>query len=766
LKKVVLSISTLLLTLASFGQGLVNNGAKITLKNGVHVVITTANGHFLNKKSGKILVKNDGTVTLRGNWINNSDNTAIATNDGTVLMDGDLQKIQGSKSTSFNNLEIAGTAQKILEVNTLVGGGNPGPKNGVLKLTDRILNLNSNRLLINNNNPKGITRSTGYLFAETTPALGYGTVQWNVRKAGWGSVYSVPFANIDGDLIPFGYSITTSGRQILDSGFFEVSTYPTDPAAGLNNRPLPTGSSHFKNEYGVENEILGMDRFWVLNAFGFVNVPAAHLSFAYADKDWDGSGGSRNTVDEQELRAVRYLSGTQLWDFPGGGIVNPGSNYLVLSDAKSYNGNWVLSNWPSCPKVEFDFVNACELVPIQFTDKTVLARGAIDSTVWDLKSSIFPNMGTLDYAFDKQGFYNITLKARSDMGCWDTLVKQVQVYPKPDISFTYSDTCFDDLTSFVDGSTTLLGTISRRDWLLDNTTRISGDAFTYKFSQTGAKSIQLEVETDLGCIDTAYGSLEIEPKPIVSFLSDPICEENVAQFVNTSTTKGAITTTNWDLGDGTFTSTFSPQNRYDINGIYPIHLEVTNSFGCWDSLSQDLVVKRKSQAAFTYFPGKILITEPDVKFIDQSIYTDTWLWDFGDFTTSDETGPIHRYQDTGKYFVSLITNNEFNCPDTAYKFITIGEAVRLYIPNAFTPGVDNINNTFRPEGIMHGLKSFRMEIYNRWGELLYLSDDINKPWNGIYLGEIVQEGNYMFVIYIKDQNRSDHKYTGMVMVLR
>ena len=67
------------------------------------------------------------------------------------------------------------------------------------------------------------------------------------------------------------------------------------------------------------------------------------------------------------------------------------------------------------------------------------------------------------------------------MGCWDTMVKQVQIYPKPDLSFAYVDTCFDDNTSFKDLSTTLLGTISRREWLLDNTTRIAGDAFSYQF---------------------------------------------------------------------------------------------------------------------------------------------------------------------------------------------------------------------------------------------------------------------------------------------
>jgi gliding motility-associated-like protein len=766
LKKVLLAISTTFISLACLGQGLINNGAQITLKNAAHVVINTPNGNFINKKSGTVAVKNDGTITLRGNWINNSDNYVMSTNDGSVVMDGALQRIQGSRRTSFNNLDLRGTAQKILEVNALVGGGNPGPRKGILHLNDRVLNLNSNRLLVNNEDPKGIGRTSGYIYAETNPSQGYGTVQWNVRTSGWGSVYIVPFANLDGDLIPFQYSITAGGKQIIDSGFFEISTYPTDPTAGLNNRPLPTGSSHFDNEYGVENEILGMDRFWVLNAFGFVNVPQVHLGFGYADRDWDASNGSRNVIDEQELRAVRYLSGSQLWDFPGGGTANPGSNKLVLNNAKSYNGNWVLSNWPSCPKAGFDFVNGCELIPILFTDKTTLLRGVIDSTVWEIKTDVFSDVNTLNYSFDKNGFYDVTLKTRSDMGCWDTLVKQVQIYPKPDVSFTYSDTCFDDFTKFFDHSTTLLGAITRREWLLDNTTRVSGDAFSYQFIQTGVKTIQLEIETDLGCLDTAYGTVEIQPKPVVAFTADPICEENVARFDNNSTSKGTIQSTEWDLSDGVFTSSFHAQNRFDINGTYPIHLQVTNSFGCWDSLTQDLVVKQKSQAAFTYFPQKILITEPVVKFIDQSIYTDSWAWDFGDLTISDETAPIHTFQDTGRFFVSLITNNQFNCPDTAYRFLTVGAAVRLYIPNAFSPGIDNINNTFRPEGIMHSLKSFRMEIYNRWGELLYLSDDINKPWTGIYLGEIVQEGNYMYVIYIKDQHRTDHKYKGMVMVLR
>jgi gliding motility-associated-like protein len=681
-------------------------------------------------------------------------------------LDGDLQRIEGSQSSTFNNLELKGTALKILEINTLVGGGNPGPKTGVLKLNDRELNLNSNRLIVNNQDPKGIQKTTGFLFGETPPAAGYSTVQWNIRTAGWGNVYEVPFVNADGDEIPFNYSITQGGNQIIDSGFFEISTYPTDPSLALNNRPLPTGSNHFNNEYGVENELLGMDRFWALNAYGFSKVPKAHLKFGYADRDWDGSNGSRNTVDEQELRAVRYLRSSSLWDFPGGGIVNPGANYLIVSDASGYNGNWVLSNWPSCPKVEFDFTNACELVPIDFTDNTTILKGTIDTTVWEVQTVTEPDIPILSHTFTKEGFYNISLKARSNMGCWDTMVKQVQIYPKPDLSFAYVDTCFDDNTSFKDLSTTLLGTISRREWLLDNTTRIAGDAFSYQFQTEGTKTVQLEVETDLGCLDTLIKTIEIEPKPLVSFLADPICEENTASLINTTTTKGSIASSTWDLGDGVIVNSINAFNRYDINGTYPIHLSVTNSFGCWDSLTQDLIVKQKSQAAFDFFPRKPLITDPDVKFIDQSIFTDSWAWDFGDNSISDETAPIHTYQDTGRYFVSLITNNQYDCPDTAFKFIYVGADVKVYIPNAFSPGTDNINNTFRPEGITHGLKSFRMEIYNRWGELLFISDDINKPWHGIYLGEVVQEGNYMYVIYIKDQNRADHKYKGMVMVLR
>lgn len=767
MKRLLASISALLLLPAlGSAQGIVNNGAQMVIKNGAHVVLTTANGHFTNKKSGKVAVKNDGTITLRGNWVNNSDNGAISTNDGSVVMDGAIQRIQGTQVTSFNNLELKGTANKILDVNTLVGGGNPGPKDGSLKLNDRILELRSRRLIVNNPTPKGIDRTTGYLYGETVPAAGYSTVQWNIRRSGWGNRYTVPFANADGTLVPFDYIITGPGREILDSGFFEISTYPTDPSAGLNNRPLPAGVAHFNNEFGVENELLGLDRFWVLNAYGFVNVPKAHLSFGYAERDWDASNGSRNTVDEPELRAVRYLTGSTLWDFPGGGVVNAGANTMFLTDQTSYNGNWVLSNWPSCPKVEFDFVNACELVPITFTDKTTIAKGNIDSTVWEVKTGVYPNLPTLDYAFDQEGFYNISLKARSNMGCWDTLVKQVQIYPKPDVKFAYSDTCFNDYTSFTDLSTTLLGVINRREWLLENTTRIPGDVFSYQFQTIGVKDVQLEVETDLGCLDTAFGQIEIEPQPIVSFVADPICEENIALFENTSTSKGSITETSWDLGDGVTSTSFHASNRYDLWGTYPIHLNVTNEFGCWDSLTQDLIVKQKSQARFNYFPRNILITEPDVKFNDESIFTDNWHWDFGDFTTSDETSPIHTFSDTGKFAVTLITNNQFDCPDTAVRIIYVGAGVRLYIPNAFSPGEDNINNFFRPEGIMHGLRSFRMEIYNRWGELLFISEDINDPWDGSYMGKLVQEGNYMYVIYIKDQYRADHKYKGMVMVLR
>jgi gliding motility-associated-like protein len=207
---------------------------------------------------------------------------------------------------------------------------------------------------------------------------------------------------------------------------------------------------------------------------------------------------------------------------------------------------------------------------------------------------------------------------------------------------------------------------------------------------------------------------------------------------------------------------------YPLTGNYPIELKVENEFGCRDSLTQNLFVKPKSRASFDFAPDEIYISNPTVSFFEQTIKANQFYWDFGDWSAEQSGAKVqHTYEDTGQYNVRLIANYDGECPDTAFRIIEVRPDIKIYIPNAFTPGIkDQVNSVFRPEGILHGLAEFEMLIYNRWGEKLYETHDINQPWDGSYMGALVHEGAYLYMIRVKDIYGAQDWYKGTVTVLR
>ena len=143
-----------------------------------------------------------------------------------------------------------------------------------------------------------------------------------------------------------------------------------------------------------------------------------------------------------------------------------------------------------------------------------------------------------------------------------------------------------------------------------------------------------------------------------------------------------------------------------------------------------------------------------------------WYWDFGDNNFDIDSIVFHSYQDTGTYDVSLIIVTEYNCIDTITKSVLVDD-YDIYIPNAFTPGdYDEINNIFYVYA--YGVNNFLMNIYSRWGALLFESDNIKKGWDGRKQGEseICPIGTYVYYIEIENIYGEIFKFEGQIMLIR
>ena len=136
------------------------------------------------------------------------------------------------------------------------------------------------------------------------------------------------------------------------------------------------------------------------------------------------------------------------------------------------------------------------------------------------------------------------------------------------------------------------------------------------------------------------------------------------------------------------------------------------------------------------------------------------MWDTGDLQKFTSKNIFHKYDEIGTYNVTLIVENEYGCFDTISKPIFIKEYT-IYIPNAFTP--KGLNKVFTPKGI--GIKEYKLQIFSRWGELLFTSFDINDGWDGTFRNNNVQIGVYKYKLNIIDVFDESHQYFGEIHLL-
>ncbi|MFH1320742.1 MAG: PKD domain-containing protein [Bacteroidota bacterium] len=288
-----------------------------------------------------------------------------------------------------------------------------------------------------------------------------------------------------------------------------------------------------------------------------------------------------------------------------------------------------------------------------------------------------------------------------------------------------------------------------------------------------------------GCIDDTTLQVEVYtlPQPGLTADTSRFCSPWCVEFTDKSNiTSGSIAEWAWDVdNDGNVDYTTQNPTHCYINGdqisiTYDVTLIATSSGGCSDTLTMvDMItVWPNPVAGFMADPNPASILYPYITFTNTSsgAISDPviYLWNFGDSTTWVGFDTIHAYNDTdtGTYTVELFVENSFGCFNTIALNVVIEGDYTLFMPNAFTPNKDDINDTFFPMAIGIDEKEFEMYIFDRWGDIIYETNDINKPWDGRANNgrELAQEDVYVWLIYTKDILGKRHQYIGHVTLIR
>lgn len=282
------------------------------------------------------------------------------------------------------------------------------------------------------------------------------------------------------------------------------------------------------------------------------------------------------------------------------------------------------------------------------------------------------------------------------------------------------------------------------------------------------------VADNCGYETTAAVTVSNVPSPEVNFHASLMqgCAPLCVQFYNTTLSQGGAAQCVWAFGNGDTSEKQNAGHCYPGPGEYNVSLTVVNDSGCSATLEKQnmITVFAKPEGAFTTSQSTPTILNPTVQFTDQSrdqydIAYHWWTFGDGSDSTSNASNPIHTYQDTGTYCTNLIIMDAHGCSDTVTNCLIIGPAFTFYIPSAFTPNGDGIDDLFKPVG--EYIQNFDMYIFDRWGMLVYHTTDITKGWNGTIHGSgIAQEDSYEYKILITDSDNKQHTYIGIVSLLK
>jgi gliding motility-associated-like protein len=193
----------------------------------------------------------------------------------------------------------------------------------------------------------------------------------------------------------------------------------------------------------------------------------------------------------------------------------------------------------------------------------------------------------------------------------------------------------------------------------------------------------------------------------------------------------------WNFGDGTTSTASSPTHVYPSVGTYRVSLVAIDSGTCniIDSTFKLITVNPLPVAAFTYEPQP---PQANVRTVFNNNSTGakhyTWLFGDGDSAVRNNLDTvIHQYQKTGTFTACLIAYNQFECPDTACGPVETVVNPLLDIPNAFTPGRFGQNGIIKVQSF--GIATMTFRIYNRWGQLVFETNDPNQGWDGTFRGK-------------------------------
>ena len=451
------------------------------------------------------------------------------------------------------------------------------------------------------------------------------------------------------------------------------------------------------------------------------------------------------------------------------------STYHVELIVMNYNGCYdtIVQDVYVAPCITAGFIvpqePVCARNEVCFVDTSFLAshNGNISNWNWDFgdgtTESYDEYRDSICHNYANGGTYNVSLEITAGIGAdsyTSTTEVEFTVHPTPLPVIIMDNTCYNDTTFFRGNSLTYGEPITTRLWDFGdpstvNDTAISQDTM-YVYPNSGEYEVSLWVQNQFMCKDSITDSIKVFGLPQARFNYRNTCMSYFTEFEGMS--MAGDTTINswfWSFGDsikmpGDTSVLESPRYVYDSAGSYVVSMVAIDENLCKDTVTTAIEIFEKPTSEFVMIDT---IRQGMVYFYNLSYDNPIdYEWDF-DYSqgiwTSNDVNPMYQYEQDGNYTVMLVSWNQAGCPDTTYQVYDL-LFTNLFVPNAFVPSSPITElQTFKPVGI--NLKSYRLEIYSAWGNLVFETETLidGKPaigWDGTYKDKDLPTGSYIWRI--------------------
>ena len=420
----------------------------------------------------------------------------------------------------------------------------------------------------------------------------------------------------------------------------------------------------------------------------------------------------------------------------------------------------------------------CETKTITFTQSSVTPEGILTSWNWDFGDGspilISATGNPVTHIYSSWGNYDVKLKVTTSNGCVSTeRVIRVTVQPQPQPGFTIpASICLPNATAhFTNLSTIADGTQNLFTYLWDfgdpgsgTVNNSTGMNPSHTYVTTGPFTVNLQVTSGAGCVEAISIPLNtIHDQPIANFRIDrtEVCLGEEFLFTDNTNPMGGITNQwNWTMGDGNNRNTSSVNYTYSTPGTYDVSLYTINNFGC-RSTTYTMPVTVHPYPVVDAGPDRLVLEGGRI--VLQPVVTGNdlqYLWTPNLYFAGSNAVAMPTVNGVDDITYTLTVTARGGCAASDQVFIKVLK--KPQIPNIFSPNGDGVHDRW----VIPYLESYpgcTIDIYNRYGQLVYHAVNYLAPWDGKTNGKDVPVGTYYYVI---DPKNGRNKIAGYVDVIR